>query len=84
MQVFALIFTIAGLASAFPQQCSTVTTEVVVPSTTATYSTTDVITFHATTPMDQGTFTDVATIKETNTLLTLTTTLTTCGATGTV
>lgn len=85
MHAFALIAAFAGLAYAIPQNvCSTATTWVIIPTTTATYSTTDVETVHATTPMDQGTFTQVSTIKSTNVLLTLTTTSTTCGATGTV
>ncbi|CZT17692.1 uncharacterized protein RCC_03529 [Ramularia collo-cygni] len=85
MHMLALITALAGLASALPQKvCSTVTTWAIVPTTTATYSTTDVVTVSATTPMDLGTFTQVETISETNTLLTFTTTTTVCGATGIV
>lgn len=84
MPTFALILTLAGLALAIPQKCSTVTTEVVVPKVTSTYSTTDVSTVQATEPMDQGTFTWVSTISSTNVLMTLTSTSTACGASGTV
>lgn len=85
MRVLALITAFAGLAFAFPQNaCSTVTTQVIVPTKTATYLSTDVVTVQATTARDLGTFTLVSTIKETNVLLTMTSTSTTCGATGTV
>lgn len=85
MHSLVLVTALAGLVSAIPKDvCSTVTSWAVVPSATATYSTTDVKTIHATTPRDLGTFTEVETIKETNVLLTLTTTTTTCGSTGTV
>jgi hypothetical protein len=85
MRVLVLVSTLAALAYALPQNvCSTVTTQVIVPTKTATYSTTDIVTVHATEAQDLGTFTLVSTIKETNVLLTLTTTSTTCGATGKV
>ena len=75
-----------GLASALPQaaSCATTTSEIIVPTSTYTFLKTDVVTIHATGPRDLGTFTDVTTIRSTSTLATLTTTFTTCTASGTM
>lgn len=77
----------AGLSHALPQavsSCVTVTSEVIIPTTTATYTTTDVTTIHATTAEDLGTFTLVTTVSSTDTLSTLTSTSTDCTASGTI
>lgn len=71
----------AGLAYALPQaasSCVTVTSEVIVPTSTATYTTTDVTTIYATTAENLGTFTVVTTLSSTKTLATITSTSTTC------
>ncbi|TKA61423.1 hypothetical protein B0A55_10859 [Friedmanniomyces simplex] len=75
---------LAGLSHALPQDggCVTVTDEVIVPTSTATYTTTDVTTIHATTAEDQGTFTLVTRESSTETLLTVTSTVPACTATG--
>ncbi|TKA70194.1 hypothetical protein B0A55_07007 [Friedmanniomyces simplex] len=73
---------LAGLSHALPQDggCVTVTDEVIVPTSTATYTTTDVTTIHATTAEDQGTFTLVTRESSTETLLTVTSTVPACTA----
>ena len=75
------------LASAYalPQNsCSTVTTEIIVPSTTATYTSTPVVTEHPSTAEDLSTFTLVTTLSSTKTLETLISTSTACISTATV
>ncbi|GAB1738169.1 hypothetical protein NU219Hw_g2699t1 [Hortaea werneckii] len=85
MLSFAFIPLLAGLGHALPQNdCVTTTTEVIIPTGTATWSTTDVQTITATTPRDLGTFTDIVHLSSTKTLQTLTSTTTECTATGTV
>ncbi|CAK4030804.1 Hypothetical predicted protein [Lecanosticta acicola] len=85
MRSFALLPILAGIAAALPQDaCSTTTVEKIVPTKTATYTSTPVVTEHATTAKDLGTFTLVTTISSTKTLLTLTHTDGTCGETGIV
>ncbi|KAI7314557.1 hypothetical protein KC340_g9319 [Hortaea werneckii] len=82
---FAFIPLLAGLGYALPQNdCVTTTTEVVIPTVTKTWSTTDVQTVTATTPRDLGTFTDIVQLTSTKTLQTLTSTSTECTATGPV
>ncbi|KAK1814555.1 hypothetical protein LTR12_011026 [Friedmanniomyces endolithicus] len=63
---------LAGLSHALPQDggCVTVTSEVIVPTSTATYTTTDVSTIYASTAEDLGTFTLVTRESSTTTLLT--------------
>ncbi|TKA65437.1 hypothetical protein B0A55_10603, partial [Friedmanniomyces simplex] len=75
---------LTGLSHALPQDgvCVTVTDEAIVPTSTATYTTTDVTTIHATTAEDQGTFTLVTRESSTETLLTVTSTVPACTATG--
>ncbi|KAI9708358.1 MAG: hypothetical protein M1820_004062 [Bogoriella megaspora] len=74
---------IAALGSALPQSqsCATTTVEVIIPTTTYTFSSTDVVTTTATTPDDLGTFTEYTTISDTTTISTLTTTATLCQST---
>lgn len=88
MRSFAPLVLLAGLTNALPQSaspsCVTVTSEVIVPTTTYTFSSTSVTTEHATTAKDLGTFTLVTTISSTSTLESLTTTSTECTETETV
>ncbi|KAK5108028.1 hypothetical protein LTR62_008863 [Meristemomyces frigidus] len=88
MRSFAFAGLLVGLGVyALPQDgagCVTVSTEVIVPTSTATYTTTDVLTVHATTADNLGTFTLVTRESSTKTLTTLTTTVTDCTATGIV
>ncbi|KAK3115801.1 hypothetical protein LTR53_004478 [Teratosphaeriaceae sp. CCFEE 6253] len=74
---------IAAISHALPQDggCVTVTTEVIVPTSTATYTTTDVTTIRATTAEDLGTFTWVTRVSSTKTLETITKTIAACNAT---
>ncbi|KAK5129684.1 hypothetical protein LTR08_002976 [Meristemomyces frigidus] len=84
--MLALVPLLAGLAYALPQAatgCVTVTTEVIIPTTTATYLSTYVTTVQATTAEDLGTFTLVERESSTKTLTTLTSTATVCAGTGT-
>lgn len=79
MLSFALLPLIAGLGYALPQDsCQTETTEVIVPTKTATYSSTVVVTEYPTTAKDLGTFTQWTTISSTTTLQTLTSYDSTC------
>ena len=79
MLSFALLPLIAGLGYALPQDsCQTVTTQVIVPTRTATYSSTYVVTEHPTSAKDLGTFTQWSTISSTKTLQTLTSYDSTC------
>lgn len=79
MRTFAILPLIAGLGYALPQDsCTTYTTLIIIPTTTATYSSTAVVTEYATTPRDLGTFTEVETISTTKTLETVTATTQTC------
>lgn len=85
MRSFALLPLIAGLGYALPQDvCSTTTKQVIVPTRTATYLSTEIVTEHATSVKNLGTFTLVTTLSSTNTLQTLTSTTTLCGAAGIV
>ncbi|KAK0290381.1 hypothetical protein LTR35_002324 [Friedmanniomyces endolithicus] len=74
---------LAGLSYALPQDggCVTVTSEVIVPTSTATYTTTDVSTIYASTAEDLGTFTLVTRESSTTTLLTVTSTVPACTGT---
>ncbi|KAF2864480.1 hypothetical protein K470DRAFT_254120 [Piedraia hortae CBS 480.64] len=84
MWLITLVPFLAKLASALPQNvadaCTTVTTAVVIPTTTATYKSTPVVTVHETTPKDLGTFTHVTTISSTTTIGTVTSTSIHCTA----
>lgn len=85
MRSFALLPLIVSAAYALPQEaCSTITKQVIVPTRTATYSSTAIVTIRPSTAKDLGTFTWVTTISDTTTLQTLTTTTGVCGETGTV
>jgi len=86
MLSFTLLPLLAGLGYALPQavSCVTTTVEIIIPTTTATYTTTDVTTIHATTAEDLGTFTLVERESSTKTLQTLTSTSTACTASGTM
>lgn len=87
MHSFILFPLLALLCYALPQatsNCVTVTSELVVPTTTVTFTTTHVTTVHATTPENLGTFTLVVTESSTKTLGTITTTITDCTASGTI
>ncbi|KAK0928267.1 hypothetical protein LTR29_017440 [Friedmanniomyces endolithicus] len=84
MRSFALAAALlAGLSYALPQDggCVTVTSEVIVPTSTATYTTTDVSTIYASTAEDLGTFTLVTRESSTTTLLTVTSTVPACTGT---
>lgn len=76
----------AGLGYALPAQesCATTTSEVIIPTTTATYTTNPVVTVHATGAEDLGTFTLTTTISDTTTVETITSTIGVCGATGVI
>ncbi|KAK5721572.1 hypothetical protein LTR15_006161 [Elasticomyces elasticus] len=81
MRSFAFVGALlAGLSQALPRDgaCVTVTDEVIIPTGTNTYTTTDVTTIHATTAEDLGTFTLVTRLSSTKTLLTLTSTIPAC------
>lgn len=85
MRSLAVLSLLAGLAHALPQDaCSTTTEQVLVPTKTATYRSTVVITERPSTARDLGTFTFWETISSTKTLQTLTSTETVCGKTGVV
>ncbi|EME43881.1 hypothetical protein DOTSEDRAFT_71628 [Dothistroma septosporum NZE10] len=85
MKIFAILLLVAGWSYALPQDgCTTYTTQQIVPTTTATYLSTAVVTEYATTPRDLGTFTYVETISTTKTLETLTATTNTCESVDTV
>lgn len=83
MRSLALCSLLAGLGCALPQDaCSTTTVQVIVPTRTATYSSTAVVTENPTTAKDLGTFTYVTTLSSTKTLETITATAHTCHETG--
>ncbi|EMC93560.1 hypothetical protein BAUCODRAFT_26822 [Baudoinia panamericana UAMH 10762] len=87
MQTRLLSLLLVSIAFALPQDtsnCVTVTHEVIVPTSTHTYTSTHVTTIHATTADDLGTFTLVTTESSTKTLMTLTTTSAVCTAYGTI
>jgi Tfp pilus assembly major pilin PilA len=84
MHIFALLPLIAGIAYALPQDnCETTTVQVIESTTTATYTSTAVVTINAKTAQNLGTFTLVSTIKSTKTHFTLTTSTTECQSTAT-
>lgn len=86
MRSFALVPVLASLSYALPQaasSCVTVTTEVIIPTKTATYTTTPVFTITETTP-DVNTFTLIVRESSTKTLETITATTTVCTASGTM
>ena len=85
MLAITLLPLLASLGYALPQaatDCSTVTGELIIPTTTDTYSTTDVVTVTATTASDEGTFTLTVDVPSTKTVETLTSTATVCAGTG--
>ncbi|KJX99464.1 hypothetical protein TI39_contig357g00025 [Zymoseptoria brevis] len=84
MHIFALLPLCAGIAYALPpENCETTTVQVIEPTTTATYTSTAVVTVRPSTAQDLGTFTLVSTIKSTKTHFTLTTSSTECQSTAT-
>lgn len=84
MHIFALLPLCAGIAYALPQDnCETTTVQVIEPTTTATYTSTAVVTVRPSTAQDLGTFTLVSTIKSTKTHFTLTTSSTECQSSAT-
>lgn len=86
MRSFAFIPVLAGLSYAFPQaasSCVTVTTEVIIPTITYTYTSTPLVTVTETTP-DVNTFTLIIRESSTKTLGTITNTTTVCTASGTM
>ncbi|KAK4544020.1 hypothetical protein LTR36_004518 [Oleoguttula mirabilis] len=87
MRSVTLIPLLAALGYALPQavsSCVTVTSEVIVPTTTVTYTSTEKTTIYATTADNLGTFTLVTTESSTKTLETLTSTSTACTSNGTI
>ncbi|KXS97541.1 hypothetical protein AC579_565 [Pseudocercospora musae] len=85
MLLYAFLPLLASLGHALPQEdCSTTTKQVIVPTRTATYRSTAVITERPSTARNLGTFTLWTTISSTKTLQTLTSTETACGETGVV
>ncbi|PIA92716.1 hypothetical protein CB0940_04248 [Cercospora beticola] len=86
MLLFALFVLLAACAYALPQEatCATITRQIIVPTRTATYLSTDVVTVYPTTIKDLGIFTLITTLSDTTTIQTLTSTTTTCTATGVV
>lgn len=84
MRAAAIVPVLAGIANALPQACQTTTTQVIVPTSTATYFSTHVTTIDAKTAEDLGTFTDVVRKSSTKTLQTMTAIETDCTANGTM
>ncbi|KAF2218029.1 hypothetical protein CERZMDRAFT_89669, partial [Cercospora zeae-maydis SCOH1-5] len=84
--LFALFALLAACVSALPQEatCATITRQIIVPTRTATYSSTAVLTVYPTSIKDLGIFTLITTLSDTTTIQTLTSTTTTCTATGVV
>ena len=81
MRTVTLTPLLAGIGYALPQaarSCYTTTEQVIVPTTTYTYSSTYVTSITATTPMDQGTFTEFTRVSSTTTLETITQTENDC------
>ena len=79
MLSLAILPFIAGLSYALPQDaCQIKTTQIVVPTRTATYTSTHVVTQHPTTARDLGTFTLWTRLSSTSTLQTLTNHVPTC------
>lgn len=58
--------------------CSTTTVEVIIPTTTVTYTTTPISTIYASTAEDLGTWTDTIRVPSTSTVATVTSTATAC------
>ncbi|KAJ4418514.1 hypothetical protein N0V82_005494 [Gnomoniopsis sp. IMI 355080] len=77
-----------GISNPLPQaesaSCSTTTLEVIIPTTTATYTTTPISTIYATTADDLGTFTNIVRIPSTSTVATVVSTATACVGNDTV
>lgn len=87
MRAVTLAPLLAGIGYALPQasrSCYTTTEQVIVPTSTATYLSTHVITETATTPQDLGTYTYIVRVSSTKTLETLTQTETECTGSETV
>lgn len=86
MLSLALLPLFAALSYALPQEtaCATIVRQVIVPTKTATYSSTAVVTVYPTTAKNLGVFTLITTISDTTTLQTLTSTTTSCAASDTV
>lgn len=72
-----------GVSNPLPQtvsaSCSTSTVEVIIPTTTVTYTTTPISTIYASTAEDLGTFTETVRIPSTSTVATVTSTDSACG-----
>lgn len=87
MRSFAILSLLASVCYALPQAaqtCTTITTELIIPTKTYTFLSTSVTTTHATTAEDLGTFALVTRIPSTKTLETITSTSTACTANGTM
>lgn len=71
-----------GLSNPVPQaasaSCTTITSEVIVPTTTVTYTTTPISTIYASTAEDLGTFTNTVRIPSTSTVATVTSIASAC------
>lgn len=78
MFLSTLLASLVAVAFGLPQNCNTITTQVVQPTITRTYLSTPVVTVYPTTPKDLGTFTLISTVSDTKDLLTLTSTATKC------
>lgn len=78
----ALLPLLVGMSNALTQaasaSCATVTSEVIVPTTTVTYTTTPIRTIYASTAEDLGTFIDTIRIASTSTVATVTSTVDAC------
>ncbi|KAL9527759.1 hypothetical protein SMMN14_08721 [Sphaerulina musiva] len=86
MLFLALPSLFAALSYALPQEaaCATITKQIIVPTRTATYWSTAIVTVSPTTAKNLGIFTLITTISDTTTVQTLTSTTTSCAASGTV
>ena len=85
MLAITLLPLLASLGYALPQaatDCVTVTGELIIPTTTDTYSTTDVTTVYATTAEDLGTYTVEVDVPTTKTVVTVKSTVAVCAGSG--
>lgn len=76
------VFVQLGVGNPLPQaasaSCTTITSEVIVPTTTVTYTTTPISTIYASAAEDLGTFTNTIRIPSTSTVATVTSTASAC------
>ena len=86
MLSLALLPLLAAVSYALPQEtaCATIIKQIIVPTKTATYASTAVVTVYPTTAKNLGVFTLISTISDTTTVQTMTSTTTSCAASGTV